>query len=324
MKVAVSHPPCQTFRIGAVSRLTGITTSLIRVWEKRHKVVEPVRTDTGNRLYQQEDIARLALIKSLLDSGDTIGSIAALSLTQLEERVAAMGSSAQPSINSRESIRIAVVGHALTARASRHRGELGELELAGIFHCTEDLRQESASLNIGIVVVEYPYVKNDTPSEIQQLICETGAKGAVVVFGFGARRYVRRFDFLPVIALRAPTDLEALRRACLAVFARVTASSAEYHPGAGALSSTIPPRHYDDEQLARIATLSTVIECECPHHLADLVLSLSSFERYSLDCTNRTEEDAAMHRYLHATTAQARSQLEAALARLIEVEGLKI
>ena len=35
------------------------------------------------------------------------------------------------------------------------------------------------------------------------------------------------------------------------------------------------------------------------------------------------EEDAALHRYLHQTTAQARALIEVALQRVAEAEGLE-
>ena len=51
---------------------------------------------------------------------------------------------------------------------------------------------------------------------------------------------------------------------------------------------------------------------------------MSRFEQYSEECENRTREDAALHAYLHQTTARARLMLEETLVKLIEVEGLDI
>ena len=78
------------YRIGAVSRLTGIAADTLRVWERRYGVVEPRRSEKGGRLYTKDDIGRLALIKRLVDAGHAIGSIANLSLDQLEERLEAI------------------------------------------------------------------------------------------------------------------------------------------------------------------------------------------------------------------------------------------
>jgi hypothetical protein len=85
-----------------------------------------------------------------------------------------------------------------------------------------------------------------------------------------------------------------------------------------------PARRYDNHQLARAATTSTAIKCECPHHLADLILSLCHFEEYSARCENRNRDDAALHAYLHVTTAKARNLMEQALQKVIEVEGIDL
>ncbi|MBC08556.1 MAG: hypothetical protein CMQ39_00110 [Gammaproteobacteria bacterium] len=37
------------YRIGAVAKLTGISTDTIRAWERRYGVVEPNRGENNNR-----------------------------------------------------------------------------------------------------------------------------------------------------------------------------------------------------------------------------------------------------------------------------------
>ncbi len=79
--------PGKTYRIGAVSRLTGVPADTLRVWERRYHVVTPIRSEAGTRLYGSEDVGRLTLIKRLVDRGDAISSVANLSLTELRERM---------------------------------------------------------------------------------------------------------------------------------------------------------------------------------------------------------------------------------------------
>ena len=76
------------YRIGAVSRLTGIPPDTLRVWERRYSLVTPLRSEGGGRLYSQEDVTRLGVIKRLVDSGHAIGTIAELTLEQLHQRIA--------------------------------------------------------------------------------------------------------------------------------------------------------------------------------------------------------------------------------------------
>jgi DNA-binding transcriptional MerR regulator len=62
-----------TYRIQSVARLTGISTATLRAWERRYRLVAPGRTGKGYRLYSDDDVARLARIKGMLDEGLRIG-----------------------------------------------------------------------------------------------------------------------------------------------------------------------------------------------------------------------------------------------------------
>lgn len=66
------------YRIGAVVRATGISADALRVWERRYGALAPARSERGGRLYSDADIARLRLLRKLLDQGHAIGRIAAL------------------------------------------------------------------------------------------------------------------------------------------------------------------------------------------------------------------------------------------------------
>ncbi len=72
-----------------VARLTGLSTHTLRMWEKRYAAVVPDRTPAGGRLYDDENVERLALLKRLTDRGHSIGTIATLQTPELErmERV---------------------------------------------------------------------------------------------------------------------------------------------------------------------------------------------------------------------------------------------
>jgi DNA-binding transcriptional MerR regulator/methylmalonyl-CoA mutase cobalamin-binding subunit len=64
--------------IGAVARKTGLSSHVLRAWERRYQVVSPKRTAGGLRLYTHDDILRLQLLKRLTDQGHPISQIASL------------------------------------------------------------------------------------------------------------------------------------------------------------------------------------------------------------------------------------------------------
>ena len=67
-----------------VSKLSGLTPYVIRSWEKRYGVVEPDRTDTNRRLYSDQEVDRLILLRRATEDGHSIGSIARLGDAELE------------------------------------------------------------------------------------------------------------------------------------------------------------------------------------------------------------------------------------------------
>ena len=61
--------------IAVVERETGIAKDTLRVWERRYGFPNPVRGPAGDRLYPEMQVARLRLIKRLLDSGHRPGKL---------------------------------------------------------------------------------------------------------------------------------------------------------------------------------------------------------------------------------------------------------
>ncbi|CAN5793866.1 HTH-type transcriptional repressor CarH [soil metagenome] len=64
------------FPIGAVARKTGLSTHVLRAWERRYGVVEPRRAEGGTRLYDEADVVRLRLLKRVTGAGHPIGGVA--------------------------------------------------------------------------------------------------------------------------------------------------------------------------------------------------------------------------------------------------------
>lgn len=77
------------YRVGMVAKMTGLSTHTLRMWEKRYAAVLPHRTEAGGRLYTDADVARLRLLRTLVESGHSIGGIAKLDDLDLRHMAAA-------------------------------------------------------------------------------------------------------------------------------------------------------------------------------------------------------------------------------------------
>jgi DNA-binding transcriptional MerR regulator len=78
-----------TYPLRTAARLTGLSPDLLRAWERRYGVVEPMRTPGGTRRYSTADLERLRLVKAAVDAGHRIGQVARLDLDELRSRVTA-------------------------------------------------------------------------------------------------------------------------------------------------------------------------------------------------------------------------------------------
>jgi len=74
--------------IGVVAERTGLSTHVLRVWERRYGVVRPCRSEAGQRLYSDADLERLNLLRRAVGFGRSIGRIALLSGEDLVALVA--------------------------------------------------------------------------------------------------------------------------------------------------------------------------------------------------------------------------------------------
>ncbi|MCU0788796.1 MAG: MerR family transcriptional regulator [Verrucomicrobia bacterium] len=70
-----------------VSKRTGLSPHVIRVWERRYGAVNPARTSTNRRVYHEADVERLKLLHQATQIGHSIGQAVTLSNERLKELV---------------------------------------------------------------------------------------------------------------------------------------------------------------------------------------------------------------------------------------------
>lgn len=86
----------QAYEISEVARLTGLTPTRLRAWERRYELVRPRRRPNGYRAYSADQVALLRVFVRLVDEGGRIGDLARRSPEELarlvEERATSAGS----------------------------------------------------------------------------------------------------------------------------------------------------------------------------------------------------------------------------------------
>ncbi|GAB5560798.1 MAG: hypothetical protein SynsKO_24450 [Synoicihabitans sp.] len=66
------------YSIKIASERSGVSSHLIRMWEKRYGALSPDRTETNRRLYSDENVERLSLLHACTQAGHRIGNVASL------------------------------------------------------------------------------------------------------------------------------------------------------------------------------------------------------------------------------------------------------
>jgi len=311
--------------------------STLRIWEQRYQVVAPATSPTGHRLYSSADVARLALLKQLTDHGHAIGAIAALSAAQLQQvastHVTTVAAGGRPPPPRPVSWRLVVVGTALARRLRRPAvvQRLGQApQVIAVFDTLAQAAHATHERPIDLLLWQAPSLHAGSLSELTAAARAWGARHTAVAYRFAGAAARQPFAGTEVVLSREPQDDDTLG-AWLAALERA-ATARDTEPKQTPLQSEtlwLPagdaaPRRFDDATLTDFAGLSSTIACECPRHVAELLMQLSSFEAYSADCEDRSPADAALHAYLKRVAGASRALFESALERVAVQEGLML
>jgi DNA-binding transcriptional MerR regulator len=75
------------YSIKELEQLSGIKAHTIRIWEKRHRLIEPSRTPTNIRFYSDDDLKKIINVSVLNNSGIKISRIADMTSDQINKKV---------------------------------------------------------------------------------------------------------------------------------------------------------------------------------------------------------------------------------------------
>ena len=327
-----AEPPLH--RSGAVARMLGMPVATLRVWERRYGLTRPALSPGGQRLYAADDVRRLALLRQLTELGHAIGSLAPLDMAQLQ-RVASTHAHALASAQGGEgpgaarrpragAWRLAVIGAALGTRLRRPAllRRLGRpVALLGPF---DDAAQAAAALrgpDLDALLIHEPQLHEGWLAAFEAEAPALAGVPKAVLYGFAADAVCEALAAAGTALLREPQP-DAVVAQWLHGLSAATAASQPAPAAPAPPAPQVPPRRWDDAALADFAGRSSTIACECPRHVAELLVQLSRFEAYSAECGQRSAADAALHAHLRQAAAAARLGFEAALEQVALHEGL--
>ena len=314
-------------KIGAVSSLSGVPTPTLRIWEARYQCFSPIKTASRHRLYSEDDVLKATLIKRLTEQGHSVRQIAQSSLQELNQLLPqhqGLGRHSGGTGRSTPTATVVIVGLPLASRveSKKFTAQMAptQLRITDIFGTLEDMQQAKLQEQPELLLIQCNSLHAGVQVDIRRLADKSQASHVIVLYSFGQAPVIESLKQWGMIVRREPlaeTELSELMLATLRVdLPTPTHRSAEH--------AAIPPRKYDDMTLLRVSGISTQVLCECPQHVAELITQLARFEQYSLDCLNKSSEDARIHAHLSAISGTARALFEDALEMVAQHEGIDL
>ena len=293
--------------IGAISRETGIHVSTIRMWEVRYCALQPVRTEGGARRYTTTDLERLRLIKLLVDRGHKPSTLASKNLEQLHAEL--FDTSTHHGNSASGEMRIASMGSTTWRSLLFSEPAMHAWTPAAHFDTLSDVENRLESFDLGIVLT--PALQMNLAKYLAAAFSVYKSKTLIVIYEFSSSSVIRFLSALGIECIKYPAAPIELARSLANI---VEARQADHQ-------SPAEPR-FGIEALETIATTDTNLLCECPKHLASLIISLHSFIQYSNQCVNDSPKDALIHEKLRDIASLGIVQLESGLDLVLEAEKI--
>lgn len=293
--------------IGAISRETGIHVSTIRMWEARYGVLRPVRTEGGARRYSSTDLERLRLIKLLVDRGQKPSALARLTLDELTS--ALLGPAALAGATATPAPRIASMGSATWRSLLFADAAMKSWTPTAHFDELADVESRLETFDVGIVLT--PALQMNLAKYLAAAFSVYKAKTLVVIYEFSSSSVIRFLSALGIECIKYPAAPMDLARSLASIVESRQADA----------QSPAQPR-FGIERLQTIAATDSNLLCECPKHLASLIISLHSFIQYSNQCVNDSPKDALIHEKLRDIASLGIVQLESGLDLVLEAEKI--
>lgn len=285
--------------IGKLSQESGVHASTLRVWEARYQIITPIRTEGGARRYTRDDCLRLKWIKALVDMGYKPRLLAPLSLDELKVELDSVAGASTGGAPGHQDWLVGAFGATAWATSFLSPPTFDAARDVRRVESLSDLEQHAVGLDALIIFT------NGLQASLARRIADLSAahpnKRWVVVYEFSSAMALSELQRTGVTCLRYPLSPIEFSAKLKSLLSGHEEGSAPQRP------------FFSPESLQTISAEEHKILCECPKHLAQLLLSLHGFVEYSEHCADDSPAEAIVHKKLRDIATQSILQLESGL-----------
>ncbi len=221
--------------------------------------------------------------------------------------------------------RLAILDEVLPTQIDLRTDDLSPVEVVWTGTDPARLLADAARLRPNVLALNFDLLggEDHAARRAKELAEATGAELVILLYQFARREVLREMARTGARPVKVPVTVTNLRTHMTSVIVKQLLAPPGAEPGSAQLAQSAPTeRRFTKQQLARLREIESKVECECPNHLSELLLSLNAFEDYSAACENRNADDARIHSVLHRSTAAARRIVEDALVELLRHENI--
>ncbi len=318
--VSAACEPRPLYGIGTVARLTGLKPDTLRVWERRYGLGASFKSASGRRQYTQSDLEHLQMIAALVKDGARIGEIANAENKTLQLLLKGRGKHVERQVPPPKP-RVVFVGQEMCAWLDEHQGCISSVSALlvreSLMDVIDTLKLEE---HVQMLVVDCPAMSTAQIEGVEALSKRLGIDNVLVTYRMANDRWLDELARRNTSTLEFPPEPARLAYEMSKV--TVSRDTEEGQFDLGELVNP-KPRRYSSEELIAAGKLKSLLDCECPRHIVNILQSLNQFEEYSTQCSIENWQDAAVHACIYAYTNQARNLMEKALKSIIDERGVE-
>jgi hypothetical protein len=191
-------------------------------------------------------------------------------------------------------------------------------QIVRVFDDLDDALSAASAEPVKLALIKLNTLQPQMHQAILSLAARHHIGHTVVLYHFAPEGVVQAMRLSGITVRREPVSDTELSSVLAPLMLQNQAKPPPWAP------APVAPRRYNDEVLARVASLPSTVMCECPRHVAELIAQLASFEEYSRQCLGGDAKDAALHAQLGRVSGMARAMFEVALEQVAAHEGIDL
>jgi hypothetical protein len=237
-----------------------------------------------------------------------------MSIDELAEHLHFLNPHVQNQRKAAEKIRILTVGDTTGLKSILQDDSLTDIEI--VSHLSDPLEIERWLGRFDVLAFNYSALQS---TQAQQLIhltqSLTSSMGTMVIYSYSNTTTIQTLEAAGIRCLKSPINSADVRELL------------DFFAEKARFTSNVPrkiEKKFSVEYLETISALDYSLYCECPRHLAGLLMSLNGFVTYSEQCLDASPKDATVHRYLRTMAADAIAAIESGLELVLAAEDVDL